>query len=55
MFGEAGKERESQVLFPLLSQVWAVAVDDLSDEIEEVKDSVGLLLMSDEQSFWEGD
>ena len=31
--------------------IWA-EMDDLSDEIEGVKDSVGLLLMSDEQSWW---
>ena len=34
-----------------IEDIWA-EMDDLSDEIEGVKDSVGLLLMSDEQSWW---
>jgi len=33
-----------------VEDIWA-EMDDLSDEIEGVKDSVGLLLMSDEQSW----
>ena len=33
---------------------WA-EIDDLSDEIEGVKDSVGFLLMEDEQSWWPDD
>ena len=37
-----------------VEDLWA-EIDDLSDEIEGVKDSVGLLLMSDEQSFWPDD
>ena len=34
--------------------LWA-EIDDLSDEIEGVKDSVGFLLMEDEQSWWPDD
>ena len=34
-----------------IEDIWA-EMDDLSDEIEGVKDSVGFLLMGDEQSFW---
>ena len=34
--------------------LWA-EIDDLSDEIEGGKDSVGFLLMSDEQSWWPDD
>jgi hypothetical protein len=37
-----------------VEDLWA-EIDDLSDEIEGVKDSVGFLLMSDEQSFWPDD
>ena len=37
-----------------IEDIWA-ELDDLSDEIEGVKDSVGLLLMSDEQSWWPDD
>ena len=37
-----------------VEDLWA-EIDDLSDEIEGVKDSVGLLLMSDEQSWWPDD
>ena len=37
-----------------VENIWA-EIDDLSDEIEGVKDSVGLLLMSDEQSWWPDD
>ena len=36
-----------------VEDIWA-EIDDLSDEIEGVKDSVGFLLMGDEQSHWEG-
>ena len=35
-----------------VEDLWA-EIDDLSDEIEGVKDSVGFLLMGDEQSYWE--
>ena len=34
-----------------IEDLWA-EIDDLGDEIEGVKDSVGVLLMEDEQSFW---
>ena len=37
-----------------IEHIWA-EMDDLSDEIEGVKDSVGYLLMGDEQSFWQED
>ena len=37
-----------------IEDIWA-EMDDLSDEIEGVKDSVGYLLMEGEQSFWEVD
>ena len=37
-----------------IEDIWA-ELDDLSDEIEGVKDSVGVLLMGDEQSFWPDD
>jgi hypothetical protein len=29
-------------------------IDGLTDDLDGVMDSVGLLLMSDEQSFWSG-
>ena len=35
-----------------IEHIWA-EMDDLSDELAGVKDSVGYLLMGDEQSFWE--
>ena len=37
-----------------IEHIWA-EMDDLSDEIEGVKDSVGFLLMGDEQSHWADD
>ena len=37
-----------------VEDLWA-EIDDLSDEIEGVKDSVGFLLMGDEQSHWADD
>ena len=37
-----------------VEDIWA-EIDDLSDEIEGVKDSVGLLLMDGEQSWWADD
>ena len=37
-----------------IEDIWA-ELDDLNDELDGVMDSVGLLLMSDEQSFWPDD
>ena len=37
-----------------IEDLWA-EIDDLGDEIEGVKDSVGVLLMEDEQSWWQDD
>ena len=37
-----------------IDDIWA-ELEDLSDELEGVKDSVGILLMSDEQSYWDAD
>ena len=37
-----------------IEDIWA-ELDDLNDELDGVVDSVGLLLMSDEQSFWTED
>ena len=37
-----------------IEDLWA-EIDDLGDEIEGVKDSVGFLLMEDEQSWWQDD
>ena len=34
--------------------IWA-ELDDLNDELDGVMDSVGFLLMGDEQSFWPDD
>jgi division protein CdvB (Snf7/Vps24/ESCRT-III family) len=34
--------------------IWA-ELDDLNDDLDGVMDSVGLLLMEDEQSFWPDD
>ena len=37
-----------------IEDIWA-ELDDLNDGLDGVMDSVGLLLMSDEQSYWEAD
>ena len=37
-----------------IEDIWA-ELDDLNDELDGVMDSVGLLLMEDEQSFWPDD
>ena len=37
-----------------IEDLWA-EIDDLGDEIEGVKDSVGVLLMEDEQCWWQDD
>jgi hypothetical protein len=37
-----------------IEDLWA-ELDDLNDELDGVMDSVGFLLMEDEQSFWTDD
>ena len=37
-----------------IEDIWA-ELDDLNDELDGVMDSVGFLLMEDEQSFWPDD
>ena len=37
-----------------IEDIWA-ELDDLNDELDGVMDSVGFLLMGDEQSFWPDD
>ena len=37
-----------------IEDIWA-ELDNLNDDLDGVMDSVGLLLMSDEQSYWEAD
>jgi len=37
-----------------IEDIWA-ELDNLSDDLDGMMDSVGLLLMSDEQSFWPDD
>ena len=37
-----------------IEDIWA-ELDNLSDDLDGVMDSVGFLLMSDEQSFWPDD
>ena len=37
-----------------IENIWA-ELDDLNDELDGVMDSVGFLLMGDEQSYWEAD